>query len=214
VGPFLGEFGAPWSILGHKDSLGMLRPNPLFPESHLASGLVGTSLTWDAEGIRGAGSSVGEVVHASNTIGAVSGTWTFGQVTSDVRIEFPVIRDHQYRLDAHWVTTLGDRALPQRFVYIGGPGTIPFLDLLEQGGDQLLFLDQRYSVPFDSIRVRVLGSPTLYLRHRFGSAGLGRLPAFEQALGVGVAFALVRGELNVNPANGDVRVSAGLTMSR
>lgn len=214
VGPFSGETGAPWSMFRRTDSLGMRRPNPAFPDGELASALAGTTLTWDASGLRAVGTSLVEVGFGDFIAAGVVESGSFAQVTTDLQVDFPVVRNHQYRFDAHWVATAAGPAPPQRFVYFGGSGTMPFLDLLEQGGDQLLFLDQRYLVPLDSVRIRVLGSPTVYLRHRLGSAGLGGLPAFEQALGVGVSVRLARVEVNLNPANGDVRVSAGLSMAR
>src|SRR5688572_16122705 len=104
---------------------------------------------------------------------------SFTQITSDLETRFLTFGEQEYAIDVHWVTTYGATPPPQRFVYFGGPGTMPFLDLLEQGGDELLLVDQRYSIPLVNVRFGILGVPTIQLRHRLGSAGLGRLPTLE-----------------------------------
>jgi hypothetical protein len=64
------------------------------------------------------------------------------------------------------------------------------------------------------VRFGIFGVPTLLLRHRIGSAGLARLPAFEQLVGFGVLLTIVRGEVQIDPASGKTRVSAGFSFSR
>ena len=120
----------------------------------------------------------------------------------------------EYTLDVHSLTTFGDTPPAQRFGYVGGSGTLVFLSLLEQGGDELLHVEQLYSVPFEKVNLGFLGIPTFYLRHRIGSAGVGSLPDFEQMLGVGVVLTFARGELQIDPASGKLRFSGGLSFSR
>ncbi|HEX7939668.1 MAG TPA: hypothetical protein VF483_11835, partial [Gemmatimonadaceae bacterium] len=133
--------------------------------------------------------------------------------TTDIAVTFPVFGEQEYAADIHWVTTAG-HAPPQRFVYLGGSGTLPFLDMLSLAGDQLFLLDQRYSIPVTGIDLGEFGNPALQLRHRTAAAGFGSLPRFETMIGVGVAVVFVRGEVQMNPATGKARLAAGFTFSR
>ena len=107
-----------------------------------------------------------------------------------------------------------DAPPPQRFAYAGGSGTLPFIGMLAQGGDELLLIDQRYSVPLLRVSLGAFGSPVLQLRHRIGAAGLGSLPTFEQMVGLGVSLTVIRGEFQFDPATQRGRVTAGFTFSR
>ena len=208
VGPSLGALTGPWSIFGRTDSLGMLRPNPPINDGTVSSALVGAGLQWEPEGLALRLRTRGEMGVESPLEG------TFVQFTSDLNIGFQTFGDQQYRLETHWVTTLGDTTPTQRFAYLGGPGTLAFDDLLDMGGDQLLYIDQRYTYPIPRVRLGLLGSPSLVLRHRLGSAGLGRLPAFAQVLGLGLQMTLVRAEVLLDPVGGGVRAGAGLSLTR
>ena len=208
VGPSLDGQGGPWSLFGRKDSLRMSRPNPLIEDGSISSVLAGTTLQWEAQGVQLRARTSGE-----SNISAPKNE-RFTQLTSDVDVNFLTFGEQEYALDVHWVTTSGDTPPAQRFVYLGGSGTLPFLKLLEQGGDELLLIDQRYSVPLVNIRVGILGVPTLLLRHRIGSAGLGRLPSFEQMVGVGVMLTIVRGEVVYDPSRKKARASVGFSFSR
>ena len=102
----------------------------------------------------------------------------------------------------------------QRIHYLGGPGTLPFNEMLEMGGGELLLVDQRYSIPLPQYNLGFMGAPTLQLRHRLGSAGLNGLPTLEQMIGVGISLTVIRGEIRLNPASGRVKLAAGLTFAR
>lgn len=208
VGPSLGALGGPWSIFGRTDSLGMLRPNPPINDGSISSALVGAGLQWEPEGLAVRLRTRGEVGIESPLEG------TFVQFTSDLNVAFQTFGEQQYRLETHWVTTLGDTTPAQRFAYLGGPGTLAFDDLLDMGGDQLLYIDQLYSYPVSRVRLGLLGTPTLVLRHRLGSAGLGRLPSFAQVLSLGLQLTLLRGEVLLDPMGGGVKAGAGLSFSR
>ncbi|MGH7638679.1 MAG: hypothetical protein ACREOK_13610 [Gemmatimonadaceae bacterium] len=216
VGPTAGDTSSPWSIFERSDTLeGMLRPNPQVGELTIVSALVGTALQWESGGVRANGRVFAE--QSLNTSGpAASGgnDDLFTQVTSELYVAFLTFGDQLYEIDARWMTTPVGPPPAQRFAYIGGSGTLPFLDLLEQGGDELLFLDQRYTVPLPKVQLGLLGSPSLQLRHRLGSAGFERLPSLEQALGVGLIVALIRGEFLIDPATGETRVSVGFSFAR
>ena len=91
---------------------------------------------------------------------------------------------------------------------------MPFLEILEQGGGELLLIDQRYSIPIPTIALGFMGSPTLQLRHRLGSAGATALPSLEQMVGVGVSLTVIRGELRLDPASGRTQFAVGFTFAR
>ena len=60
----------------------------------------------------------------------------------------------------------------------------------------------------------IMGNPTLQFRHRIGSAGVGKLPSFEQVVGFGVELTIIRGEVQVDPKTQKVRFSVGFTFAR
>jgi len=220
TGPAVGEPRGPWSVFGKSDTVeGMYRPNPPVARATLLTALAGSGVEWDSRGgvrtrsrivveqlLQASGSDQGDPFSAE--------TFDFTQITTDFEVRFVTFGVQEYRGEVHWLTTPGSVTPRQRFSYFGGSGTMPFLDLLEQGGDELLLVDQRYSVPLPSVRLGFLGSPVLLLRHRLGSAGIGDLPALEQALSIGVEISVLRGELRLNPATGAVEFSTGVIFSR
>lgn len=215
VGPEVGDTSSPWSIFERSDTLeGMFRPNPQVGELTIVSALLGTALQWESGGVRATGRLFAE--QSLNASGpASSGTDDlFTLVTSELSVAFLTFGDQLYEIDARWMTTPVGAPPPQRFAYIGGSGTLPFLDLLEQGGDELLFLDQRYSLPLTRVQLGRLGVPSLQLRHRLGSAGFERLPSLEQALGVGLIVSIIRGEFLIDPATGQTDVAVGFSFAR
>lgn len=217
VGPAPGELLGPWSLFGKKDTLAMYRPNPAISDGTIGSALAGAAARYERPDL-----TVRARTRAEWGVGPQSGgdillAWTeraFLQVTSDLAVTFPTFGEHEYALDVHWVMTPGGDVPRQRFVYLGGPGTLVFLEMLAQGGDELLLIDQRYSIPMPSVRLGLAGEPTLIFRHRMGSAGAGRLPAFEHVIGAGVLLTLLRVELQMDPVGGKFRISTGFSFSR
>ena len=208
VGPSVGDSSAPWSVFNRSDVEGMLRPNPPIMDGRIHSALFGAAAQWEASDVRVRARAQGEQSLAA------PGDARFTQLTSELGVSFPTFGLQEYSLDVHSVTTFGDAPPPQRFAYLGGSGTLAFLDLLEQGGDALLHIEQQYTVPLTGVNLGLLGSPAVFLRHRVGSAGVGNLPDFEQLLGLGVIVAIARAELELDPPSGKVRFSAGLSFSR
>ena len=138
----------------------------------------------------------------------------FTQSTLTAGVGFPTFRSHTFSFEAHAVRTFGDRAPPQRFAYMGGSGTLPTFDILEFGGDQLLFFESRYSIPIERIRIPIAGSPVVMLRHMIGMAGVDSLSRFEQNLAVRVRVGLIRVEWAIEPVARDTKLSAGLSLVR
>jgi hypothetical protein len=208
VGPGVGDWSAPWSLFGRRDEQGMRRPNPPIADGRISAMLFGAAAQWEAADVRVRARTTGESSFDAPTTGR------FTQLTSELGVSFPTFGVQEYALAVHSVTSFGATPPRQRFAYLGGSGTLAFLDLLEQGGDELLHIEQQYTVPLTGVDLRLLGNPALFLRHRFGSAGIGGLPGFEQTLGLGIIVTLLRVELELDPASGKARLSGGLSFSR
>lgn len=218
VRPALFATGGPWSILGRHDSTHMLRPNPQVPAGDLAAGSGGVSVTWEAGGVTTTASLDEELSGFSSTVLTVGGprkasAGTTSQTTLDATVSFATFGAQHFTEHAHGVATAGATTPLERYVYLGGPGTISTLDMLSMGGDDLLFLDSRYALPISRIQLPMVGPPLLILRHVLGAAGVRGLPALEQAVGVRVAVSVLYGEVMVDPASHHVHVGAGISMS-
>jgi hypothetical protein len=86
------------------------------------------------------------------------------------------------------------------------------LDLLELGGTELLFVESRYMIPLEKLVLPVIGSPVLTLRHLMGGAGIGSLGEFQQEVGAGIGFRVVRLDYTVG-AGGRAGHEFGLGIS-
>jgi hypothetical protein len=179
--------GNVYSVTGRNSIEHMARPNPLVERGEIGSGLVGATLGYSVGPVRAKLSAEGE--HSFRTPDSTS---SFTQITLDGTIEFPTFGAQRLRIDAHAVASAGDSTPRARYAYLGRGGTLPLLELLEQGGDQLVFVESRYQIPVARIVLGRLGSPTLHLRHLMGAAGVGSLPSLEQQLGVGVGISMLR----------------------
>lgn len=208
VRPDSGALGGPWSLFGRKDKERMLRPNPRIAPGIIASGLAGFRLEYDDQMVTGLVASETEVPVRS------PGDERFVQTTLDARVGFPTFSTQRLELESHAVLTAGDSAPPQRYAYLGGGGTLPTFEMLEFGGDELFFLEGRYIVPVDRVRIRYLGSPTVTLRYMTGGADVGRFPTLEQNVGVRLALSFLRADYVVDPASNRSNFSVGLSFFR
>jgi hypothetical protein len=181
--------GNVWALSGRNSIEHMARPNPLVEPGEIGSGLLGASLEYKVGPVQAKLSAEGE-----RGFRTPSGTSPFTQLTLDGRIEFPTFRSQRLSINAHGVATAGDSTPRARSAYLGRGGTLPLLELLEQGGDQLLFVESRYQIPIPWVALPLVGSPTLHLRHLMGGAGVHSLPDLEQNLGVGVGISVLRVE--------------------
>jgi len=163
------------------------RPNPLVESGTISSGLAGAAIEYAAGHVKAKLRA-----EAEKSFQTPDPTLPFTQLTLHGSIEFPTFRDQKLSIAGHAVTTEGDNVPAARFAYLGRAATLPLLELLEQGGDELLFIDSEYSFPIKRLKLPGIGSPTLIVNHFLGSAGLGSLPSLEQEIGVGVAISLVR----------------------
>ena len=208
VGPDSLAVSGPWSLFGRGKRLRMLRPNPPVVRGTLKSVLAGARWSWDAQSIRA-------TIDLENEAAQVSpANARFVQSTLDGELRFPTFESQLFWVSAHVVYTFGDTAPPQRWSYLGGSGTISTIDLLSLGGDRLLFVESNYYIPIRRIDLRIVGSPSITVRHVIGSAGVGRLPNFEQNLALRFGLSFARLEIAVDPARRKTNVGVGLSFTR
>ena len=203
VAPDVAAASAPWSLLGRDDTTRILRPNPPVLPGRITSALVGTRAEWNADDLTAGG---GAWIEAPLTS---VGDRRFVQLTLNATTEFGTLRDHRLQLATHAVLTAGDTAPPQRFAYLGGGSTIPTLDELVLGGDELLFVEGTYLVPLPRPVLPRVGPPTIGLRYIAGSAGVQRLPAFVQNVGLRLLLAPLTVDVLVDPATGELNYGFG-----
>jgi hypothetical protein len=129
-------------------------------------------------------------------------------------VRFPTFGEQFMWVDAHVVHTFGGTLLPQRWAYVGGGGTIATLEELEMGGDELLFVESNYFIPLPQFDMRLLGPPSVTLRHAIGSAGVGGLPRFEQNLSLRLAISFARFDVILDPRRGKTQFGFGLSVTR
>ena len=198
----------PWSLFGRRDTTKMSRPNPLVTGGRITSILGGARADWQLGGVV-AGATLG-------IEGAVDAParGRFVQGTLDGRVTFPTFHTQSFQIETHVVLTSADQTPSQRYVYFGGSGTISTMETLEQGGDQLLFIDSRYMIPLARPRLPLVGAPVVTLRHVLGSAGVGSLPDLEQNIGLRISLAILRFEVVFDPARDIVKTGVALSFSR
>lgn len=200
---------APWSFLDRRDSVeGMSRPNPSVAHGDLGSGLIGFGVDWEREVVR-----FGATVETEFVMDAPDDA-NFVQTTAQMNVDFQTFGAQRLRFELHAVHTAGDEALPQRFAYLGGSGTLPTLDLLSLGGDQLLFVESRYDIPIERLAIPVLGPPIISLRHMMGSAGVDSLPDFTQNVGVRLALNALHVDLVYDPKTDESELTLGVGLGR
>jgi hypothetical protein len=201
--------GGPWSVFGRDDvEDGMRRPNPPVLHGRITSALAGGRFDWERQ----------EVALSTRLLTETSldtpDDSRFTQATLEALVGFPAFRNHSFSFEAHAVHTFGDTAPPQRFAYLGGSGTLPTFDLLEFGGDRLLFFESGYSIPIERIQLPIVGSPVIMFRHMIGMAGVDSLPAFEQNAGVRLRVGPIKVDWTIDPVSRDSKFSAGLALVR
>ena len=207
--------GGPFSLLGRKDPDDRLRPNPPVEGGRIASGLAGVEVQWEDQGIIARVKADLEVGRWSdgNRLDSTSAS-AFGQATIDGAVTFPTFRTQTFRFDAHAMFTSHGTTPRQRWAYLGGPGTLPTLDLLELGGDQLLYFDARYNIPITAVALPLGGSPVLTLREALGGAAAGRIPTLQQATGFRVSLTVFYVEFLVDPVRHLSHTGVGISVAR
>jgi hypothetical protein len=201
--------GDVWSMFERDDSLRMRRPNPLVERGDLRSALAGVDFQLYANDLTGRG-----YLRAEQAFDTPDGTANFLQVTLHGSIRFPTFGSQSLHVTVHAVAGTGDSIPMSRYAYLGGSGTLATLDLLEAGGDRLLFVENEYSIPIEAIQLPVIGAPVITLRDAFGGAALGSLPDLQHEIGVGIGMSALHLDVNTAVAGRKrTKVSVGISFS-
>ena len=201
--------GGSWTLFDGDDVVdGALRPNPAIARGEIRSAVAGLRGRWERDRVKIAFG--GNVERPWDTPSRRS----FTQGTVDVFVQFPTFGTQTFSLLSHAVATGGSPAPPQRFAYLGGWGTLPTYDVLQFGGDQLLFFEGDYTIPIERLELPIVGPPTVTLREALGAAGVGRLPSLEQNVGVRLALSFLRVDFFLDPRTRATSLGAGLSIMR
>jgi hypothetical protein len=201
--------GDVWSVFGREDSLRMRRPNPLVEQGDLRSALAGVD--WELFGADVTGQGY---LRAEQSFATLDGTSNFLQFTVHGSVQFPTFGTQSLKVKLHGVTGVGDAVPSSRYAYLGGSGTLATLDLLEQGGNTLLYVENRYLIPIEAIQLPVIGAPVLSVRDAFGAAGVGGLPALQHEIGFGIGISALHLDVNTAVAGRKgTHVSLGISLS-
>lgn len=203
---------SPWTMFNRGDSDDAGRPNPSIDDGSIRSVLVGAQLDWVEQSIV-ARAALHEEIGTFSASATGSPSRTFGQTTFDGSIGFPTFGLQSLRFSGHAVSSSGSTPR-QRWAYLGGPGSLPTLELLSRGGDHLFYLDGRYNVPLTGIVLPLLGVPTVSLREVLAGAAAGPTPVLAQGLGPRITAGGVYFEILVDPVGRRAHTGFGLSMGR
>jgi hypothetical protein len=117
-------------------------------------------------------------------------------------------------MDGHAVVSLTGSTPRQRWAYVGGSGSVSTLEMLERGGDQLVFVEGRYTIPITRIMLPLVGAPTVTVRQIFAGADVRRWPSLAQATGVRVSASVVYVDFLIDPTSGRRKFGIGLSLVR
>jgi hypothetical protein len=200
---------SPWSFFGKKGVLQMRRPNPPVANARINSILGGSGIQISRGGVEANLDGVVERTLSTKPpagcafadVSCIMPDSSFTQVTLDSRVTFPTFGSQSFAFRGHalW-TSVNLFAPPQRWGYLGGSGTLATVNLLAMGGDRLLYLEGEYTIPFDRIQLPYVGSPYVALRYATGSAGVMKLPALVQNVGIGAGVSFFRVDFAIDPA--------------
>lgn len=201
--------GNVWSVLGRTDSLRIRRPNPLVEQGDLRSALAGMDWELLAGDVTGQG-----FLRAEQSFDTPNGTSNFLQFTIHGSVQFPTFGSQSLKVKVHGVTGFGDAVPRSRYAYLGGSGTLATLELLEQGGNTLLYVENRYLIPIEAIQLPFIGAPVLSIRDAFGAAGVGSLPRLQHEIGLGIGVSALHLDVNTAVAGRKgTHVSLGISLS-
>jgi hypothetical protein len=232
VRPFANATGGPWSFLGKHDVEEGLRPNPDFPRTDVRAALLGATWRWERNGIDASASAREEIGSSQLNVASDSllripidsgrsfastpvRDGVFSQLTLHGTLRFPTFGTQSFRFESHVVLpTSGGNTPPQRFVYLGGSGTLPTLDMLELGGDHLMYFDFRYNIPIDRVTLPVVGPPVVTIREALGGAAVGGFPTLHQNTGVRLSASFVYAEWLYDPVAHRGHSAYGVSLAR
>lgn len=234
VRPDSNATGGPWSLRGRNSVKAMLRPNPRVENGRIASLVAGARGRWMTPELEARATLDLEAGTWARPL--LSGPRVFSQATFDGSIQFLTYRTQSLRIDGHFVASASDyigggglvppgTPLPepsdprtdvprQRWAYLGGTGSVPTLELLERGGDQLVFIDARYDIPFERVVLPMNTIPIITLREILAGADVGKFPSIAQVMGVRLTAMRLYVEYMFNPDSKKGRFAGGFAFAR
>jgi hypothetical protein len=196
----------PWSLIDRGVADKMRRFNPPIDDGRLSSALAGLNAAYHGEGLSVAGFATVEVPFE-----APNGQ-RFTQTTVDGVLKFIQFTDWQFQFGVHGVLTVGDTAPPQRFTYLGGGATIPTLDILQLGGDELLWTYGEFLAPIHLVKIPFFGYPAVGIFATTGSAGVHGLPHFTANVGPRLALSVFELDWVIDPVTKFTEVGLGVNL--
>jgi len=193
-----------WSLLDRSTPDKVHRANPSIDDGRIVSGLGGLRAGYNGRVVSVQGALGVEVPFAS------PGTERYVQTTVDGILKFVEFTDQTFQFGLHSVVTLGDTAQPQRYSYLGGGSTIPTLDILARGGDELVWFYGEYLAPLRFIKLPFVGHPSVGVYAVTGSAGVHGLPSFTTNVGPRFALSIFELDWLIDPVRGLTNVSVGV----
>jgi hypothetical protein len=226
VRPDSNALGGPWTVFARHDREQALRANPQFLVNRdLESAVLGATWQWARNGLVAFASGREEIgswksggcldcTPAFDQISVLNDA-SFSQLTLHGTLRFPTFGSQTFRFEGHVVTPTGGASTPfQRYVYLGGAGTLPTFDMLELGGDHLAYFDFRYNIPIDPIKIPLVGPPVVTIREALGTAGVGGWPNVHQNTGARLSVSFLYGEWLFDPVAHRGHSAFGLTLTR
>ena len=169
---------ADWSFFGD----GLERANPEIDDGTIYAIQMGSALRF-----RGRFASF----HGDAAVEQGFGDATFTHASFGGRFDTPVVwRNHRAAVRFYVLQPLAGNVPRQRWSFVGGPGTLPFLETGELWGDHLRIIESSYAIPLPQLHAPVLGAPSLMLLHAAGVAWASGEPEPDWAsdAGVGLRF--------------------------
>lgn len=190
------------------------RANPPVVEGKIAAVVPGAEVGWR-------GQTASARLETSLEVGRLMrDSWSdgkgFAQLVADGEWGMTALWGHTLGVRAHLLQPLGSRAAPpQRWSFLGGPGTLPTLGYDALRGDHLVFFESAYNVPIPQLALPLIGVPTLGLRDAVGSAWVTgeESPRWTQNIGAGVQFSVFYLFLYVDPTGShDTALNWGVSL--
>jgi hypothetical protein len=192
----------------HDTENGINRANPLIDPGHITSGILGVTLTYQGEHLLNHSRAMLEVGRHTPSDSK------FQQVTFNEESFVPTLWGQGLQLDAHFVTTSGDPTPAQRYVYLGGSGTLATIDLLSLGGDRMYFVDAWYRIPLHFFALPMVGHPYIAPRFASGAVGTRSFGTPTQNVGVRIGLGTLHLDYLVNPRTHEDVFVGGLSLPR
>ena len=188
-----------------------VRANPLVDERKIVSAFVGGDTEWNGP------VSVWRVSAAVEMAGNVLGAdEAFNAYRVNALYAMKAIANHTLEIETYFRGPLpGTDSLPeQRWTFVGGSGTLYTYDIAQFRGDRLAFVETEYTIPFaQRFTIPILGAPKLKLMHNAGMAWTHTEKRnFEQNVGIRLQFALAYVRYIIDPATGDGKFAANVTL--